>query len=101
MLATAGRRGGGRKFSRHTIPKLHVFNLIFLKSSKFPNKKGTFHHKKGHFWSLEKIGGGGHVAPPVPTAPGLKKPICHQYGNLYEIFMLSFSSSLEQIAWYE
>jgi hypothetical protein len=71
-------RGGGfrrkRKISRCTIPKLHVLTKIFKKTWKFPNKKGTFdvklvftatlactkrelfitkkgtfHHKKGHF----------------------------------------------------
>jgi hypothetical protein len=65
MLATGG--GGEKKFSRHTIPKLHVFDQIVLKNleiskqkvhlwSKFSiysdislYKKGTFHHKKGHF----------------------------------------------------
>jgi hypothetical protein len=65
---------GGRKFSRRTIPKLHVFDQIFLenleiskqkgtfdvnlvftatlactKRALFITKKGTFHHKKGHF----------------------------------------------------
>jgi hypothetical protein len=75
MLATGGGRGGEKKtFSRRSIPKLHVFDQIFLKTWKFPNKKGTFdvnliftatlactkmalfitkkgtfHHKKGHF----------------------------------------------------
>jgi hypothetical protein len=52
---------------------------FFLKASKFPNKKATFdvnlvfiatlafHHKKGHFFSIKKNGGGvGHV-PPVPS----------------------------------
>ena len=63
-----------KKFSRRSIPKLHVFDQIFKKKWKFPNKKGTFdvnlvftatlactksalfitkkgtfHHKKGHF----------------------------------------------------
>jgi hypothetical protein len=69
---------GGGTFSRHTIPKLHVFDQFCLKTSKFPNKKGTFDvnlvftatlactkralpHKKGHFWY-------GHMPPPpVPT----------------------------------
>jgi hypothetical protein len=32
----------GEKFSRHTIPKLHVFTKFFLKISEFPHKKGTF-----------------------------------------------------------
>jgi hypothetical protein len=95
MLATGGE-GGREKFSRRTIPKLHVFDQIF--SKKLGNfetkraplvlisiysdislyKKGTFHHKKGHFSSqkrdtfspLKKLGGG-HVLPvsppPVPT----------------------------------
>jgi hypothetical protein len=76
MLITRGegsiKRGGGKKFSRHNIPKLRVFDQIILKNfhfAKFPNKKGTFevnlvftlyidislykkgtlHHKKGHF----------------------------------------------------
>ena len=63
---------GEEKYSCHTIPKL------FLETSRFPNKKGTFdvnlvlysdislykkgnfHHKKGHFWSFEtELGGGG------------------------------------------
>jgi hypothetical protein len=30
-------------------------------------KKGTFHHKKGHFWYFEKIGGG---RTPGSYAPG-------------------------------
>jgi hypothetical protein len=66
--------GGERKISRRTIPKLHVLTKFFKKNWKFPNKKGTFdvnlvftatlastkrelfitkkgtfHHKKGHF----------------------------------------------------
>ena len=73
MLAT----GGGDKT---------FLNNFILKTSKFQNKRGTtfdvnlvftatlactnrctFHHKKGHFWSFEKIWGG-HVPPvPVPT----------------------------------
>jgi hypothetical protein len=32
-------------------------------------KKGTFHHKKGHFWSFEKTGGGGALAPCAPLVP--------------------------------
>jgi hypothetical protein len=28
----------GEKFSRRTIPKLHVFDQFFLKTWKFPNK---------------------------------------------------------------
>jgi hypothetical protein len=39
MLATGGGLGGGgeeEKFSRRTIPELHVFDQIFLKTSKFP-----------------------------------------------------------------
>jgi hypothetical protein len=72
MLAPGGR--GREIFSRRTIPRLHVFDQIVLKTWKFPNKKGTFddnlvftatlactkralfitkkgnfHHKKGHF----------------------------------------------------
>ena len=71
------QRGGGRgrkNFPVVGIPKLHVFDQIFYKTWKFPNKKGTFdvnlvftatlastkralfitkkgtfHHKKGHF----------------------------------------------------
>jgi hypothetical protein len=58
---------------------LHVFHQIFLETSKFPNKKGTFDinlvftatlslalwqkwhfsSQKWHFWSFEKMGGGG------------------------------------------
>jgi hypothetical protein len=76
MLATGGGRGGGKKFSRRTIPKLHVFDQIFFKNLEiskqkghlsdvnlvftatliactkrafFVPKKGTFHHKKRHF----------------------------------------------------
>jgi hypothetical protein len=65
--------GGGQglraeeKFSRHTIPKLHVFDHIFKKNLEISKQKGifdvnlvftatlactkqgTFHHKKGHF----------------------------------------------------
>jgi hypothetical protein len=37
-------------------------------------KKGTFHHKKGHFWSFEKIGGGGAHAPVLPPPPGSYAP---------------------------
>jgi hypothetical protein len=39
-----GGGGGGEegKFSCCTLPKLHVLNQIFLKTSKFPNKKATF-----------------------------------------------------------
>jgi hypothetical protein len=42
MLATGG--GAREKFSRHTIPKLTCTFLtkFFLKTWKFPNKKGTF-----------------------------------------------------------
>jgi hypothetical protein len=66
------------------------FTKLFLKTLKFPNKKGTFdvnlvftatlactekgtfHHKKGHFWSFEKIEGrGGHV-PPLPPSQFLR-----------------------------
>jgi hypothetical protein len=75
MLATVG--GGKKKFSCRSIPKLHVFDQIFLKTWKFPNKKGTFDvnllftatlactkralfiTKKGTFSPLKKIGGGG------------------------------------------
>jgi hypothetical protein len=39
MLATGGER---KIFPWHTIPKLHVFDQMFLKTSKLPNKKGTF-----------------------------------------------------------
>jgi hypothetical protein len=39
MLATGGGEG---TFSRRTIPKLHVFDHIFLKMWKFPNKTDTF-----------------------------------------------------------
>jgi hypothetical protein len=43
-VGDGGRGEGGRreKFSRRTIPKLHVFDHIVLKTWKFPNKKGTF-----------------------------------------------------------
>jgi hypothetical protein len=76
--------GGEEKFTRHTIPKLHVFDQIFFKTSKLPNKKGTFDvnlvftttlactkralfiTKKGTFCPLKKIGG--HV-PPGSYAP--------------------------------
>ena len=37
-----GGGGGGEKFSRHTITQWHVFDQIFFKNIKFPNKKGTF-----------------------------------------------------------
>ena len=65
---------GGGGFSRHTITKLHVFDeQMFLKTSKFSNrkgtfdvnlvftaifdsKKGTFHHKKGTFGPLNTPG---------------------------------------------
>jgi hypothetical protein len=39
MLATGG---GGGEFSRYTKPKLHVYDQIFSKTSKLPNKKVTF-----------------------------------------------------------
>ena len=67
-------------------PKLHVFDkIIFEKHRNFKTKrvplmliysiysdirlykKGTFHHKKGHFWSFENIGGG--RAPCTPPPP--------------------------------
>ena len=71
---------------------------MFLKTSKLPNKKGTFdvnpvfiatlactkkstfHHKKGHFLSFEKIGGGARApcAPPVPT-PLKRNILVHEY----------------------
>ena len=95
MLAT----GGGReKFSRRIIAKLHVFDQIFFKKignfykkkgtfdvnlvftatlactkrALFITKKGTFHHKKGHFSSqkralfITKKRGGAHALPPPP-----------------------------------
>jgi hypothetical protein len=33
--------GGGGRFSRHTIPKLHVFDLIFLKNIEISKQKGN------------------------------------------------------------
>jgi hypothetical protein len=96
MLATG--RGGRNKFSRRTVPKLHVFDKMFLKTWKFPNNKGTvdvnlvftatlactkrhfssqkralFITKKGTFSPLKNLGG--HVPPvplpPVPYAPAI------------------------------
>ena len=32
--------GGGEKFSRHTIPKLHVFDQIFLRNLEISKRKG-------------------------------------------------------------
>jgi hypothetical protein len=37
MLATGGRR---EKFSRHTIPQLHVFDQFFLKNVEISKQKG-------------------------------------------------------------
>jgi hypothetical protein len=36
-ITQSGRRGG---FSRHTIPKLHVFDQISLKNIKISKEKG-------------------------------------------------------------
>jgi hypothetical protein len=43
-------------------------NLVFTATLACTNR-GTFHHKKGHFWSFEKIWEGARApcAPPVPT----------------------------------
>jgi hypothetical protein len=38
MLVTGG--GGERKISRHTIPKLHVFDQIFFKNLEISKQKG-------------------------------------------------------------
>jgi hypothetical protein len=35
-------------------------------------KKGTFHHKKGHFWYFEKIGGGTYPQVPTPLGGGMQ-----------------------------
>jgi hypothetical protein len=80
MLATGGGGGGEEKFSRRTIPKLHVFDEIFFKNLEISKqkgtfdvnlvftatlactkrallitKKGTFHHNKGGTFSLLKL----------------------------------------------
>jgi hypothetical protein len=62
-VGDGGRGEGGRreKFSRRTIPKLHVFDHIVLKTWKFPNKKGTFdvkvvlYNKFSRFANFRKI----------------------------------------------
>jgi hypothetical protein len=90
-------RGGGwekGKFSRRTIPKLHVFDHIFLKMWKFPNKPDTFDvnlvftatlasTKRALFItkSFGKIGGGGHVHPVPPPVP---TPLLRIFGTLLE-----------------
>jgi hypothetical protein len=46
MLATGGGGGGGggkKKFSRRSIPKLHVFDQIFKKNLEISKQKG-------HLW---------------------------------------------------
>ena len=49
--------------------------LIYFYSHLILYKKGTFHYKKGHFWSFEKqgtfcpLGGGGVRAPCVSQVP--------------------------------
>jgi hypothetical protein len=83
MLATGRGRGGGEeKFSRHTKPKLHVFDQIFLKNIEITKqitfdvnlvftatlactKRALFITKKGTFCSLKKFRD--HL-PPVPYA---------------------------------
>ena len=86
MLATMGGGGGGEKLYYTQLYCTFLTNF-FLKTLKFPNKKGTFHvnlvftatlactkralfiTKKGHFWSFEKIGGGGGTCPHAPPPP--------------------------------
>jgi hypothetical protein len=84
--------GEEEKFSRYTIPKLHVFDEFFLKTSKFPNKNGTFDvnlvftatlactkralfiTKKGTFGPLKKWGEG-HVPPACAPPPLVRTPL--------------------------